>query len=335
MPRIPLLLMLVLPAPLIAENPPPPQVSAESYALPGTMVRLPDGRALNLRCSGEGAPVVILEAGGNSDSSTWHLVLPQLARLTRVCAYDRAGYGFSDEGPLPRDLHADVNDLHRLIESAGLPVPVLLVGHSLGSNIVRRFAQLHPQLTAGLVLIDPPEQGPDTDMPEEWQSQIAAMVEQRESLLDACEAASEAGDSETLQRCLRAAPAWMSEAVAAAMRRNKSKPSYWRTLRSELTHNVSLFAEPVPTDESYGAISLVMLRATTQEDDVPEGVRLVTEAKRRQTHDRILAASTRSVAIDVTGASHDIQLDQPEAVVSAVQQLIDAASETTTNRGDD
>jgi pimeloyl-ACP methyl ester carboxylesterase len=333
--RIPLLLMLFLPTQLLAGNLPPPQVFAESYALPGEMVRLPDGRALNLRCMGEGSPVVILEAGGNSDSSTWHLVLPKLAPRTRVCAYDRAGYGFSDEGPQPRDLHADVNDLHALIESAGIPVPVLLVGHSLGSNIARKFAQLHPQHTAGMVLVDPPEQGPDTGFPEEWQSQISAMVAQRESLLNACEAASVAGESETLQRCLRAAPAWMSEAAAAAMLRNKSKPSYWRTLRSELTHNVSLFAEPVPTDESYGSIPLVMLRATTQEEDVPDEVRIVMEAKRTQTHDRILAASTRSVAVDVPGASHDIQLDQPDAVVSAVQQLLETMPEMATNPVDD
>lgn len=333
--RIALLLPLLLPAQLLADSRPPVQVAAESYAQPGAMVRLPDGRALNLRCAGEGAPVVILEAGGNSDSSTWHQVLPRLARLTRVCAYDRAGYGFSDEGPQPRDLHADVSDLHALIQAAGIPVPVLLVGHSLGSNIVRRFAQLHPQQTGGLVLIDPPEQGPDTDMPDDWQSQIAAMVAQRESMLEACEAASVAGDTETLQRCLRAAPAWMSESVAAAMQRNKAKPSYWRTLRSELTHNVSLFAEPVPTDESYGSVPLVMLRATVHEEDVPDEVRMAIAAKRRQTHDRILAASTRSVAVDVPGASHDIQLDQPDAVTSAVQRLLDAVPEAEARSGDD
>jgi hypothetical protein len=125
-----------------------------------------------------------------------------------------------------------------------------------------------------------------------------------------------------LQGCLRAPPSWMSEQVANAVRQNKSKPSYWRTLRSELAQNVGLFAAPVSANESYGTIPLVLLRADAKEEGVPEAVQEVINAKRRQTHARILSASTRSISIDVPGASHDIQLDRPEAVVSAVETLL-------------
>ena len=302
---------------------------ADSYAMPGELVRLPDGRALSLRCSGEGEHVVMLEAGGNSDSSTWYRVRPQLARLSRVCAYDRAGYGFSDEGPQPRDLDADVADLHALIEAASIALPVLLVGHSLGSNIVRKYAQVYPQQVAGMVLVDPPEQGADDRMPEAWQSQTASMLAQREALLSACEDAAVAGDFETIQqRCLRAPKPWVSELVASAMTRNKAKPSYWRTLRSELAHNIDVFSVPVPADESYGSIPLVLLSATEQGKDVPDEVRKVIEAARSQTHARILAASTDGIAVEVPGASHDIQLDRPEAVVSAVRRLLGTDSKT-------
>ncbi|AKC88249.1 hypothetical protein WQ53_07210 [Pseudoxanthomonas suwonensis] len=307
-------------------NQPDTEVIADAYASPGQRVELADGRALNLRCSGEGEPVVVLEAGGNMDSSTWYRVQPRLAQLTRVCAYDRAGYGFSDEGPYPRDLEADVADLHAFIRASGIPTPVLLVGHSLGSNIVRRAAQLHPGMVAGLVLVDPPEQGPDDLFPEDWRLQVASRVAQREEILGACEGAAEAGDMDTIrQACLRAPPPWMSEPVAAAMTHNKAKPSYWRTLRSELAHNIDLFSAPVDADESYGSIPLVLLAATRQ-DGVPDEVRAVIGAARRETHARILAASTRSSLVEVADASHDIQLDQPDEVVSAVKRLLGAGT---------
>lgn len=296
---------------------------ADTYAEQGELVRLSDGRALNLRCSGNGETVVLLEAGGTSDSTTWYRVQPRLAALTRVCAYDRAGYGFSDEGPLPRDLDAYVADLHALIEAAHIPVPVLLVGHSLGGNIVRSYAQRYPQQVAGLVLVDPSEQGADAQMPEDWQQQVAPMLAHRDSFLTACEEAAVEGDADGIkQRCLRAPPPWMSERVAAATAFNKSKPAYWRTLRSELANNITVFAEPVPADESYGALPLVLLSATEQAQDAPQEVLEVIAAARRQTHARILAASTRSSTVDVAGAGHDIQLDQPEAVVSAVRGLL-------------
>lgn len=296
---------------------------ADRYAQPGEMVQLGGRRALNLRCSGTGEPVVVLEAGANAESSTWYRVQPQLARLTRTCSYDRAGYGYSDEGPYPRDLAADVADLHALVRAADLPTPVVLVGHSLGSNIVRRFAQLHPDAVAGLVLVDPPEQGSEDRMPQDWQAQVTAGLAQREALLGACERAAVAGDLDTIQQqCLRPPPPWMGERVAAATLRNKARPAYWRTLRSELAHNDELFAVPVPADESYGAIPLVLLAATTQDDGVPDAVRAVIEANRRDTHARILAASTDSRVIEVPGSSHDVQLDRPEAVVSAVKRLL-------------
>ena len=299
----------------------------DAYASPGQLVLLSDGRALNLRCSGEGAPVIVLEAGGNSDSSTWYRVQPLAARLSRVCAYDRAGYGFSDEGPLPRDLDAAVADLHALIDAAKIPLPVLLVGHSLGSNIVRRFAQVHPGQVAGMLLLDPPGQGADERMPPAWKAQSQAALAQRDAFLDQCEEGAEAGGAGAVGRCLRAPPPWMGAHVADAVKRNKSRPSYWRTLRSELASNGDVFARQVPEDESYGSIPLVLLRATEEDDVVTGDVRQVLEASRSQTHARILAASTNSVAIDVPDASHDIQLDRPAALLAPLRRLLAAPTD--------
>src|SRR5512142_1585716 len=85
------------------------------YAKPGRLVSVGTDRHLNLRCSGKGAPTVLLESGNNADSMAWYKVQPAIAAFARVCAYDRAGTGFSDGGPLPRNLDANAEDLSALI----------------------------------------------------------------------------------------------------------------------------------------------------------------------------------------------------------------------------
>ena len=138
----------------------------DSYAKAATLVTVADGRQLNLRCMGSGPQTVMLEAGSHADSTTWFKLQPILSSITKVCAYDRAGYGFSSEGQLPRDLDADVSDLHDLIRASGIKTPVVLVGHSLGSNIVRRYAERYAADVGGMVLIDPPEQDVAAFAPE-------------------------------------------------------------------------------------------------------------------------------------------------------------------------
>ena len=156
---------LILAAPLLGARvampaaPLPTHDSAlDVYARPAFLVDIGAGRHLNLRCSGSGAPAVILESGAMADSMAWSKVQPLLARSTRVCAYDRAGLGFSDAGPLPRDLDGDVGDVRALVPAAKIDARVVLVGHSLGSTIVRRHAERWPSDVSGLVLVDPPPQ---------------------------------------------------------------------------------------------------------------------------------------------------------------------------------
>src|SRR5262245_42938993 len=92
---------------------PAPDPALESYAKPAQLVDV-GGRKLNLRCSGSGAPAVILESGASADSLAWYVVQPRIAKTNKVCSYDRAGFGFSDDGPLPRDVDANAADLHAL-----------------------------------------------------------------------------------------------------------------------------------------------------------------------------------------------------------------------------
>lgn len=303
-----------------------PQQTPDTYARAGELVSIAPGRAINLRCSGKGPQTVVLEAGGNADSSTWFRVQSLLSGIVRVCSYDRAGYGFSDPGPMPRSLQADVDDLHALLEAAKLKGPVVLVGHSLGSNIVRRYAQQYPSTVAGLVLVDPPEQGADAALPAQWRQDDEDGRKQRNAFLDACAQAAAGGTLAAadgpLKACLREPPAWQSPAVAAATRAYKLKPGYWSTLRSELDENVSIFAAPVPPDASFGAMPVVVLSADNDFAEAPADARDVLVAARNQTNERLVAASTRGRRVAVPGASHDIQLDQPQAVVDAVTSVI-------------
>jgi pimeloyl-ACP methyl ester carboxylesterase len=113
------------------------------------------GYSLYLRCNGEGSPTVVMDAGGNEDSSTWSDVRPSLVRLTRVCVYDRAGLGRSEPGPVPRTSQTMVDDLTTLLSVANVPGPYVLVGHSFAGWIVQLFAREDDSdAVVGVVLVD-------------------------------------------------------------------------------------------------------------------------------------------------------------------------------------
>ena len=294
------------------------------YARPAFLVDIGAGRHLNLRCSGSGAPAVILESGAMADSMAWSKVQPLLARSTRVCAYDRAGLGFSDAGPLPRDLDADVSDLRALVQAAKIDAPVVLVGHSLGSTIVRRYAERWPSDVSGLVLVDPPPQHVAEFSPA-WvkaddESRVAGLAFYR-----ACEKGAEQHRLDTppaLKSCLRGPdPAW-SVGSNAADHRNESRPAFWRTVISVTESNGALFAQPVPAKERHRDTPLIVLTADAACADAAPADRTILQRAQEATHRRSAATSTRSERIHVAGASHDVQIDRPHAVAGAIAEVI-------------
>jgi pimeloyl-ACP methyl ester carboxylesterase len=121
---------------------------------PGTLVDV-GGYRLHLHCVGSGSTVV-LEAGGGASSAVWRRVQGELASFARVCAYDRAGIGWSDPSSRPPTPTNISEDLRHLLERDGLAGPYVLVGHSLGGLYVQAFAFRYPDLVAGLVLVDSP-----------------------------------------------------------------------------------------------------------------------------------------------------------------------------------
>lgn len=123
------------------------------YPAPGRMVDV-GGYRLHINCVGVGSPVVVMEAGQSGWSTDWALVQPDIAKVTRVCTYDRAGYGWSEEGAQPRDSRQVGAELHTLLTKAGIDGKIILVGHSLGGLFVQYYAKTYPQEIAGIVLVD-------------------------------------------------------------------------------------------------------------------------------------------------------------------------------------
>jgi pimeloyl-ACP methyl ester carboxylesterase len=113
-----------------------------------------NGHQMHLYCVGEGSPSVILEAGGYAESLWWYRVQSQLAKQTRVCAYDRPGMGWSEPASSPRDPITIVGELHTLLSEAGINPPYVLAGHSYGAILIRVFAHQYPSDVSGLVLVD-------------------------------------------------------------------------------------------------------------------------------------------------------------------------------------
>ena len=151
----------------------------KAYPASGQMVDV-GGHRLHIYCAGEGSPTVLMEAGMSGWSTDWILVQPEIAKKTRVCTYDRAGYGWSEEGPQPRDSRQVATELHTLLIEAGIDGEIILVGHSLGGLFVQYYARTYSEQVAGIVLVDSvhPEQSSQMkeDVRKKYEGNLRALT---------------------------------------------------------------------------------------------------------------------------------------------------------------
>ena len=134
---------------------------------------LVDGHRMRLDCTGSGSPTLVLDSGLGNDGLVWQGVQPVLAQTTRVCSYDRAGMGWSDSVPPPRDADHIADQLHGLLAEAQINGPLVLMGHSIAGIYIRDYAARYPAQVAGLVFVDgsTPWQNRDPALKPEMQSQ--------------------------------------------------------------------------------------------------------------------------------------------------------------------
>lgn len=125
----------------------------KKFPAPGQLVDV-GGYRLHIYCVGSGSPTVILDSANMGTVSDWVWIQPEVAKTTRVCAYDRADSGWSDLSPRPNDTRQNAEALHTLLKNAGESAPFILVGHSFGGLYVRMYAEMYPDEVAGVVFIE-------------------------------------------------------------------------------------------------------------------------------------------------------------------------------------
>jgi len=109
---------------------------------------------MHIHCVGSGVPTIVLEAAATASWLAWRRVQPQLSQHTRVCSYDRAGHGWSDPRPGPRDADHIIGELHDLLNQAGVERPLVLVGHSAGGLYAREYTRRFPAEVVGMAQLD-------------------------------------------------------------------------------------------------------------------------------------------------------------------------------------
>jgi pimeloyl-ACP methyl ester carboxylesterase len=148
------------------------------------LVEIGAGRKMYLECRGSGSPTVILESGYRNDAESWSTplepgkstVFPQVAKFTRVCAYDRPGtlldpnhLSRSPQVPMPRTARDVVSDLHALLQTAHVPGPYVFAAHSIGGIFARLYASTYPNKVVGMVLVDATSEKLRSGLtPEQW-----------------------------------------------------------------------------------------------------------------------------------------------------------------------
>ena len=291
-------------------------VNAGSAVATDAMVALPDGRRLHLKCSGTGRPTVLLDAGLGLDSSIWVRVLPGLTAITRTCAYDRAGYGQSDPGPMPRNSTRRAADLLGLLDATVENGPFVIVAHSAAERTARLAAGRRHDIIAALVLVDP---GADlealTAIGPVWATAYAA------------------GQSAALN-CIRATAAGEMRPGNAIYVECGSPPTVGPLASREMAAAVLSENEPdppamneiAPAPGSLGDVPIIVLTAENKFGANEGAAPAETLPMRRAWSDAgatIAASSTLGEHRVVSGASHVIQFEQPQAVIDAVSDVVE------------
>lgn len=280
-------------------------------------VAIGHGRAMNLTCSGSGTPTVIFDSGMADWGFTWALVQPRIAATTRACTYDRAGLGYSDASNRPATSANMVDDLHRLLQQAGIAPPYVLVGHSLGGLNVRLYADLHRSAVSGMVLVDASHEDGIARIDAQPGGHEAARYRDYLRRWRYCVAHSAAADFAA--RCIEPADPRYSRQLNAERARLQALPGYQQAKFSETQHYLdgSSFAAVRAARRYYGDLPLEVLTAgQTIAAAGPEWLRLQRE---------LAALSGCGVQTTVADAGHYVQLDRPDSVSAAIERVVAAA----------
>jgi pimeloyl-ACP methyl ester carboxylesterase len=296
------------------------------YPPTGQMVDV-GGYQLHIDCRGNGSPTVVMEAGLTEPSLMWALVQPQVSTQTRVCVYDRAGLGWSDTSPKPRTAEVMVEELHTLLNNANIAAPYVMVGHSTGGMLVRLYAHSYPAEVVGMVQVDAQHEDQFARLSTEIQEAVKANFAQSDQILP-------------LYRAVVASGIGALVPAIGALADNPELPSPAREAVSALALSDPKFIEARAAEQdaifesleqvraahitSLGNIPLIVLYRGIADSPTPG---MTPEENQQwwlglQTELAALSPQGKLVLADRSG--HHIQLDQPNLVIDAIEQVLTA-----------
>ena len=279
------------------------------YPPPGKLVDI-GGYRIHLHCSGEGGPTVILDYGRVGSYLDWYQVQPQVARFTRVCSYDRGGYGWSDPSPKPRLPSVMAEELHTLLTTAGEKPPYVLVGHSFGSFDVLMYAHKYREEVAGIVLVDGSH--PDQHLPFQWRDRVWLRTMQFTAPF---------GLPRWRRWCGGGPPEIAPIRTAIFCRSHVYRTDY-----------AQWAAFPQSADEvrKVGALWDLPLHVISRDPDRRPGSDDPTFSSREQhwlkLQQELLQLSTNATHTIAAGSGHDVMKDRPDVVVEAIRQMVERVS---------
>lgn len=301
---------------------------AKYYLEAQQRIEIEPGRRLNLFCLGHGKPTILLNAGLGDSSLVWRQVQGALSKSTRVCSFDRAGYGFSDPARSVPTLQSAADDMAALIRHADLDPPIILVAHSLGGMQALLFAFEKPRQLAGLVLIDPSYPG---------QPRTGSEDEQIRNIGDCLDAARQGTLTQTdppasVHHCLDY-PANPDARLHRELDRQEARVQNYVTKLAEAKGLHAMDGNGRTEDEkilqahwrSLGAMPLTILSAGTV---WPASPSMTAEqartkwARHIEGHRQLAKLSSRGKLIVVPHTTHYIQRLQPQIVVHAVEAML-------------
>jgi len=269
------------------------------YRPPGKLIDV-GGYKLHLYCSGSGSPTVVLDFGLEGSYLDWRRVQPEVARFTRVCSYDRGGYGWSDPSPKPRVPSVMMEELHTLLVAAGEKPPYILVGHSYGGFDAIMYAHKYADETAGVVLVD--SSYPGDQLPFYWRRKFWLRMNQLTMPFGLPRWRKWCGDDSGEIGLIKKAFSCQSRVPATAYFQFAAFPESAAEIRAL---------------GSLGSVPLVVVsRDPMHNSDL--GVR----GQRWQRYQRELAQlSTNSTQVFAEGSGHDVPGERPDVVVEAIRGL--------------
>lgn len=253
--------------------------------------------SLHIRCMGGGTPTVVIDMGIGDTTERWRDFQTRVAEITRVCTYDRAGYGSSEPGPLPRTSQRVSDELWQLLESAGVKGPYVLVGHSLGGVNMQLFAYQHPKLVAGLILLDPP---PLPFITGQIFPQLYKLFEQQTAEFQSIAEMARQSTDGSLQ----------------------AKANYLEAIASEHAALSAESASQVAAIDSFGDIPLIVIGSGKPNPAFGTDAEVFQQFWIEQNRE-LAAKSTNGNFVLAQESSHFLHEDAPEVVLEAICRLME------------